>query len=483
MYENFEQNNIYGWIQDTTNSWASSTNSPITGLRSMQHNASDISSTSFFYTHLDAKTNVHSTWRFNIKNDWDAAPSHYNKFWVYLTASEGNLTNNTVCGYAIGVNFDGDNDLLKLWRVTDGQADKVLIESSFNWGANDTVGIEVSRSHNGIWNFRYNNQGGFSNMTFAGSSTDSSYTDLEYFGLYYRFSSTRSGKLWCDDISIIQNEPPSNTPPDILASPSTTTITAGINEPITILITAFETATDSNQTLSLTSTNLPPGATFPTTNGISPLTSYFTWTPTQAGKQGATFNAYDVDGTNSITVKFNITAPTPSRVWINEIHYDNASTDINEGVEVAGYANTSLHNYKLIFYNGIDGSIYDELTLSGTIDYEQDFFGAVWFDKSDIQNGPDGIALISITNNKTNLHQFISYEGSFTATEGPAINTESTNINTDESPAPNINNSLQLTGTGNIYNDFHWSAPAPHSRGYINEDQTITPPGTFIVIE
>ncbi len=449
----------------------------------MQHNSSDISSASYFYTQLNSQTNANTTWRFNLKNDWDAAPSYYNKFWVYLTASEGNLTNSTVDGYALGVNFDGDNDLLKLWRVTDGEADKVLIESPFSWGAADTVSIEASCSHDGIWEFRYNNQGGFSNMTFAGSSTDSNYLDISYFGLYYKFSSTRSGKLWCDDISITQNESPSNMPPDMLSSPISTTITAAINEPITILITAFETATDRADLITITSTNLPPHATFPITTGVSPLTNSFTWTPTYAGEYSATFNASDKDGTNSITVNFNVKASTQSRIWINEIHYDNDSIDINEGVEIAGYASTSLDNYKLIFYNGADGSIYSELNLYGTIDYENDLFGAIWFNQAGIQNGPDGIALISITGNKTNLHQFISYEGSFTATEGPFINIESTNISTDESPAPEINTSIQLIGKGNTYNHFHWREPTIHSCGYINEGQAITPPGTFIVIE
>ena len=35
-------------------------------------------------------------------------------------------------------------------------------------------------------------------------------------------------------------------------------------------------------------------------------------------------------------------------VFINELHYDNAGSDINEGVEIAGPAGTSLENWILL---------------------------------------------------------------------------------------------------------------------------------------
>jgi hypothetical protein len=39
--------------------------------------------------------------------------------------------------------------------------------------------------------------------------------------------------------------------------------------------------------------------------------------------------------------------PTTSVVFINEIHYDNAGTDVGEGVEIAGTAGTDLTGWVL----------------------------------------------------------------------------------------------------------------------------------------
>lgn len=480
LSDNFEDGNLAGWIQGTANNWANTTNSPITDLRSMQHNLSNTDAVSYVYTNLSANTEVHSTWRFNLKNDWTANPSSDNKFWVYLIANENNLTNNTVDGYAVGVNFDEMSDLLKLWRVTDGAAEETIIESTFTWGANDTVGIEISLSPDGIWDMRYNEQGGFSNMTFAGTATDTNYPNLLYFGLYYKFTSTRASKLWWDDISIIQDEAPSNMPPDLLIAPPATTRSVAVNEQISIIVSAFEIAADSNDLITLSASSLPSGASFPEVSGTSPLTNTFSWIPTQAGIYSVTFNATDNDGTNSITVNINVVELDPGKVWINEFHYDNASTDSNEGVEIAGYAGTSLDNYQLLFYNGANGEIDMTLNLSGTIDDEDAGFGAIWFTQVGIQNGaPDGIALVS---HSTNLHQFISYEGTFTAIEGPAAGIESVNTGVSEPSTRPIGESLQLIGTGAAYADFSWTGPTLHSRGLLNVNQIIKPPGIFIII-
>ncbi|MEZ5000823.1 MAG: hypothetical protein R2727_09375 [Bacteroidales bacterium] len=39
-------------------------------------------------------------------------------------------------------------------------------------------------------------------------------------------------------------------------------------------------------------------------------------------------------------------------VFINEIHYDNDGTDVDEGIEIAGPAGTDLTGWKLVLYNG-----------------------------------------------------------------------------------------------------------------------------------
>ena len=159
-------------------------------------------------------------------------------------------------------------------------------------------------------------------------------------------------------------------------------------------------------------------------------------------------------------------------VFINELHYDNSGADANEGLEIAGPAGTDLSAYKLVFYNGANGSSYGELPLGGIIPAQGGTaFGAVFFQRSGIQNGsPDGIALIDEIANS--VVQFLSYEGSFEAVGGSADGEISTDIGVAESGTSSSNNSLQLAGSGAVYSDFSWRSPAAASPGMLNSGQT-----------
>ncbi len=159
-------------------------------------------------------------------------------------------------------------------------------------------------------------------------------------------------------------------------------------------------------------------------------------------------------------------------VFINELHYDNSGADANEGLEIAGPAGTDLSAYKLVFYNGANGSSYGELPLGGIIPAQGGTaFGAVFFQRSGIQNGsPDGIALIDEVANS--VVQFLSYEGSFEAVGGSADGEISTDIGVAESGTSSPNNSLQLAGSGAVYSDFSWRSPAAASPGMLNSGQT-----------
>ncbi len=164
--------------------------------------------------------------------------------------------------------------------------------------------------------------------------------------------------------------------------------------------------------------------------------------------------------------------------WINEFHYDNIGTDVSEFIEIAGPAGLDLRNYRLLLYNGEDGSMYYGITLSGIIDNESNNYGAVNFYHNSIQNGVggiyvkgDGMALIKISNSQ--VLQFISYEGTFIATDNIAQGMTSTDIGAFEPDNTPVGFSLQLTGTGNKYSDFDWNAPAIDSPGDLNVGQNI----------
>lgn len=136
-------------------------------------------------------------------------------------------------------------------------------------------------------------------------------------------------------------------------------------------------------------------------------------------------------------------------VYINEVHYDNAGTDVGEFIEVAGPAGTDLSTYTLTLYNGNNNTSYETIALSGIIDNEGSGFGAVVFTTftSGIQNGaPDAIALSKT--GSTNI-QYLSYEGVMTATavDGAAMGLNSVDILVMETSTTPIGYSLEYDET------------------------------------
>lgn len=188
------------------------------------------------------------------------------------------------------------------------------------------------------------------------------------------------------------------------------------------------------------------------TGGAGGTATSTSTTSTSATSTSATSSTTTSATTTTTTTTSGMTA---ADVWINEIHYDNDGVDTGEGIEVAGPAGTDLTSYSLELYNGSSGAVYDSVTLSGVIPDQQAGYGTVWFPIAGIQNGdPDGVALVF---GGTQVLQFLSYDGVLTAASGPAAGMMSIDIGVSQSSSP-AGESLQLTGTGNTYAAFSWSA-------------------------
>jgi hypothetical protein len=123
-----------------------------------------------------------------------------------------------------------------------------------------------------------------------------------------------------------------------------------------------------------------------------------------------------------------------TQVFINEIHYDNAGTDEGEFLEVAFPTGTDLSGWSLVRYNGANGELYNlpeqldenDLGLLPIAGSSGGFsFVVLDYPLNGLQNGaPDGLALV----NNGSVVQFLSYEGSLAATNGPAAGMTSTDI-------------------------------------------------------
>lgn len=167
--------------------------------------------------------------------------------------------------------------------------------------------------------------------------------------------------------------------------------------------------------------------------------------------------------------------------WINEIHYDNTGTDADEFVEVIieNAGTYDLADFAIDLYNGNDGKTYSQKLISEyTVGATSGNFTFYYLNYTaaggSIQNGaPDGLCL-SYQGNLI-AGQFLSYEGTLTAVDGPASGSASVDIGVSEVNSP-VGQSLQLSGTGSQYGAFVWQAPAAATMGQLNNGQVL---GTY----
>ncbi len=170
-------------------------------------------------------------------------------------------------------------------------------------------------------------------------------------------------------------------------------------------------------------------------------------------------------------------AALPS-VRFAELHYDNAGTDTGEAVEVSGPAGMDVTGWQVVLYNGNGGASYNTQTLTGAFPATCDARGVltVSYPSNGIQNGgttatgtdsPDGLALVDASGS---VVEFLSYEGTFAATNGPALGITSTDIAVRELGTEAAGKSLQRAGDGT------WSGPLDSSFGACNDSAAAPPP-------
>ncbi len=167
-------------------------------------------------------------------------------------------------------------------------------------------------------------------------------------------------------------------------------------------------------------------------------------------------------------------------IWLNELHYDNAGQDVGEAVEIAADFVIDPELLEVALYNGSNGTVY--VTASGFEVNEVEGGSVAWRSISGIQNGgPDGLVVLY----DSVVIQFVSYEGTFTATNGVAEGMTSEDLGLSETSSSALGTSLQLTGTGQSYSDFSWLGGVSETFGALNEGQVIAAvpaPGALAIL-
>jgi DNA/RNA endonuclease G (NUC1) len=151
-------------------------------------------------------------------------------------------------------------------------------------------------------------------------------------------------------------------------------------------------------------------------------------------------------------------------VRISEIHYDNFGQDGSEAVEISGPAGTDVTGWRVVLYNGATGLVYDDDALTGSIPATCAPRGVVfiWYPADGIQNGsPDGVALVDAAGA---VVEFLSYEGTMVAANGPAMGLTSTDIGVAEGGTQSAGTSVGRKPDGT------WNTPAVATFGACNDN-------------
>ena len=194
--DNFEDENLSDWKQ--MDDWEVSAIQKISGAYSLKHSKQETAgSSSIFHDLYFDLASSDIEWKITLKNGkWD--PSSSNKFWFYLCADTTQIE--LINGWAVGVNILGSTDLIELWRITNGKTDSLIVASDLDWDSETEATLFVKRTVSGTWSINYQKSAEAVSRTFSGN--DPSIVEFKNIGIYFKYTSTRSGQLWIDDITV-----------------------------------------------------------------------------------------------------------------------------------------------------------------------------------------------------------------------------------------------------------------------------------------
>ncbi|MDR3227049.1 MAG: lamin tail domain-containing protein [Prevotellaceae bacterium] len=214
--EDFESRNIGSWKQTPENRWAASQTDAIEGNFSLKHifdnTATGYDRISTPVENIDVSTGD-VRWKFLIRHGYNPSSSN---FWAAFLMSDKDaemmMKDSAVNAYAIGVNLNGSNDSVYLYKITNGVVSQ-LINTHINWETNiKTTGkaaIEVTRKTNGEWRVRIDETGSFDNFEDVGTPViDNTHSNFNHFGLLYTYTSSADQRLWFDRLTITSSALP-----------------------------------------------------------------------------------------------------------------------------------------------------------------------------------------------------------------------------------------------------------------------------------
>ena len=203
----FEKGLSSSWVQSPPGRWQADTLSPLNGLRSLHHtydNSSSATDRISYYTGRMLFPRDTFLWQFTLRHLYP--PSSANHWGVFLASNQPSsrmsAKDTSTEALIVGVNFTGNDDLLKFWHLRKGKAEEIF-NTGFNW--QEKVGprpatVRITRSPAGEWTFEIDTSSGGRFFSPLGKVLFPTSFPALFFGLSYTYSSARDQALWFDDL-------------------------------------------------------------------------------------------------------------------------------------------------------------------------------------------------------------------------------------------------------------------------------------------
>ena len=209
--DDFETGIMDGWTQAPESRWGASTASALSGNYALKHVFdSPAAATDVAYRPLGGLrvNGGNTTWRFLLRHGY--APSASNRWAVFLFSNAAGSewkSGGVYEGYALGVNMATPaTDTLTLYAVRNNTF-SIVRKTNINWQEDiKTTGagaVEIVRSGAGEWSIRVATTGSFGDLQPVSPPVSHDiYSDANYFGVSYQYTSSADMLLWLDDISV-----------------------------------------------------------------------------------------------------------------------------------------------------------------------------------------------------------------------------------------------------------------------------------------
>lgn len=174
-------------------------------------NAPSVADTAILTTPFSAINNA--TWQFYVKMDFDPSSSNYSR--VYLMSNNNNLKG-ALDGYFVQIGgVSGNTDDISLYKQSGNSITKIIDGIDGTVAATPEIKVKITRGVNGNWELLSdtNNSGSYVS---EGTVTDNSFTYSNFFGVFCKYTSSRSDKFFFDDFSLQGTIPTDITPPKIV---------------------------------------------------------------------------------------------------------------------------------------------------------------------------------------------------------------------------------------------------------------------------